>query len=53
VPQQGSELGPIGIRQGRLEEGRHVAAQVRGVAGAEQHHVDARLVSRVTVGGLD
>ena len=37
--QQGGKLGPIGIRQERLERGRHVAVQVRGV-GSEQHHVD-------------
>ena len=35
VPEQGSELGPIGVRQRRLEQGRHVAAQVVGVARAE------------------
>jgi hypothetical protein len=53
VPEQGSELGPIGFWQRRLEQGRHIAAQVVAVAGAEQHHVNARFVPCVTVGGVD
>ena len=42
---------PLGPR--RHEQGCHVAAQVRDTAGAKQHYIDARLVPRVTIGGLD
>ena len=53
VSEQGCKLGSIGVRQLRLEQGRHVAAQVRRVAGPEQHDIDAGFVARVTVGGID
>ena len=53
VAEQRHELRPIGVRQRRLEQRGDVAAQMRGVAGAEQHDVDARLMAREAVGRLD
>src|SRR6202023_2341917 len=47
--EQRRELRPIGVRQRRLEQRGDVAAQMRRVAGAEQHDVDTRLMARETV----
>src|SRR5580704_1758666 len=53
VAEQGRELFLVGLRQRRLEQRGDVAAQMRGIAGAEQHDVDARLMARKPVGRLD
>src|SRR5580704_13823473 len=53
VAEQRHEFRPIGLRQRRLEQRGDIGAQMRGVAGAEQHDVDARLMARKPVGGLD
>ena len=52
VAEQRRELRPVGLRQRRLEQRGDVGAQMRGVAGAEQHDIDTRLVPHKAVGGI-
>lgn len=53
MAEQRGELGAVGLGQRRLLQRGNVGAQMRAIAGAEQHHVDAGLVAHVTIRRVD